>query len=295
MQDPRINLRDSWTAAILGFLIPGAGHLYQRRWFKGVLYMVCILGTFTYGMYLGQWRAVYMKSPTETVGDRRSNLVWGYIAQFGVGIPALPAIMQHRRYMSPQNLQVQALDEPISNVECEGILTDPHGIRAEAVQGSISMDIHGEGGFQGTAKDGEKLDLRLGGFDRFNGFPTIDPKVSSEPLRSMEVLVIDDEDQITHRLRVRVPRPFLDWFEVPPTPQALGELHRLGKIFDLAQVFTWVAGLLNILAIWDALEGPAYGYGDEEEEVASKKKKKKGGEKDAEPDKPQPATAEATG
>ena len=38
---------------------------------------------------------------------------------------------------------------------------------------------------------------------------------------------------------------------------------RLGRSYEIALLFTWVAGLLNLLAIWDAYEGPAYGYGDE--------------------------------
>ena len=34
----------------------------------------------------------------------------------------------------------------------------------------------------------------------------------------------------------------------------------------MASVFTWIAGLLNLLVIWDAVDGPAYGYGDEKKE-----------------------------
>ena len=45
----------------------------------------------------------------------------------------------------------------------------------------------------------------------------------------------------------------------------LDRLHgKLSQHFDIACVFTWIAGLLNLMAIWDAYEGPAYGYGDEE-------------------------------
>ena len=63
-----------------------------------------------------------------------------------------------------------------------------------------------------------------------------------------------------------VPRSFWNWFQVPLEDDELNALHgRLGRFFEIAQVFTWIAGLLNLLAIWDALEGPAYGYGDEEE------------------------------
>ena len=46
----------------------------------------------------------------------------------------------------------------------------------------------------------------------------------------------------------------------------------MGKFFELAKIFTWIAGLLNILAVWDAFEGPAYGYGDEEESTDEAKK-----------------------
>ena len=68
-----------------------------------------------------------------------------------------------------------------------------------------------------------------------------------------------------------LPRPFLNWFLVPPDDVLLGDLHRrLGKQFELAVVCTWIAGLLNVLAIWDALQGPAYGYGDEEESTDGK-------------------------
>jgi hypothetical protein len=63
-----------------------------------------------------------------------------------------------------------------------------------------------------------------------------------------------------------VGRSFWDWFQVPVEDKALEEIHgRLGRRYALAEVITWIAGLLNLLAIWDALEGPAYGYGDEDE------------------------------
>ena len=64
--------------------------------------------------------------------------------------------------------------------------------------------------------------------------------------------------------------PVWNWFAVPLDVEQERELHKnLGKFYELAMVFTWVAGLLNLLAIWDALEGPAYGYGDETESDAT--------------------------
>ena len=50
-----------------------------------------------------------------------------------------------------------------------------------------------------------------------------------------------------------------------PSQNVLNGLHpRLGKWVEIGTIYTTVAGLLNVLAIYDALEGPAY----HEEEAA---------------------------
>ncbi len=85
-----VNLRRPELAAIWAWLWPGAGHLYQRRFAKGLLFMVCILGTYFYGLALGSGRVVYASF---TEGDRR----WQYICQLGVGLPAMPALVQSYR------------------------------------------------------------------------------------------------------------------------------------------------------------------------------------------------------
>ncbi|HEV3023485.1 MAG TPA: DUF6677 family protein, partial [Pirellulales bacterium] len=54
-----VDLKDPIVAAVLAWLVPGLGHLYQGRMFKGVLFMVCLLGTFFFGLYLSNGRAVY--------------------------------------------------------------------------------------------------------------------------------------------------------------------------------------------------------------------------------------------
>jgi hypothetical protein len=85
-----IDLRNPGLAAFLAWLWPGAGHLYQRRYAKGALFMLVILSTFFGGMLLGGCRVVYA-SWTET--DKR----WQYICQLGAGLPALPALVQAAR------------------------------------------------------------------------------------------------------------------------------------------------------------------------------------------------------
>jgi hypothetical protein len=82
-----IDLRDPSLAAILAWLWPGAGHMYQRRYGKGLLFMVCILGTYFFGLALGEGKVVYA---SWNQVDRR----WQYPLQLGVGLPAVPAIVQ---------------------------------------------------------------------------------------------------------------------------------------------------------------------------------------------------------
>ena len=48
--EPPMPLKDPLVAGILAWLIPGAGHFYQGRWAKGILYLVCILGLFLWGL-----------------------------------------------------------------------------------------------------------------------------------------------------------------------------------------------------------------------------------------------------
>ena len=80
-------MRDPLWAAFLALLWPGSGHIYQRRYQKGILFMVCILGLFAFGWTLGGEKVVYASWRN---GDKR----WQYLCQVWVGLPAWPAILQ---------------------------------------------------------------------------------------------------------------------------------------------------------------------------------------------------------
>jgi hypothetical protein len=59
--------------------------------------------------------------------------------------------------------------------------------------------------------------------------------------------------------------PILFGFLAEPSQNQLNGLQaHLGKLVEIGTIYTTVAGLLNILAIYDALEGPAYEGVDEE-------------------------------
>jgi hypothetical protein len=155
-----VPLKDPLLAAVLAWLVPGAGHWYQGRRSKAMLFFVCIMGTFIYGLYLGEGRVVYASMRAE---DRR----FPYFCQIGAGLPAAPALVQAYRVN--------------------------HGKRP-------------------------------------------------------------------------IPFPVWDDFMVPPSvekpsadvPHELDNLQkRLNRFFELGTVYTMVAGLLNVLVIYDAWGGPA--------------------------------------
>lgn len=167
-----IDLRDPAVAAVLAWLIPGLGHFYQRRTAKGLLFFICIMSTFFYGVYLGGsselgWgRVVYA---SWRPGDKRLP----YLCQVCVGLPALPALVQASR-------------------------------------------------------------VRNGKPPRWNGF---------------------------------MAPPSLDGQARPGQPP-IDILHKkLHRFFELGTVYTMVAGLLNVLAIYDAWGGPVF---TEEEEKKDK-------------------------
>lgn len=157
------------TAALLSYLVPGLGQIYQGRVGKGVLFFVCVYTLFFYGLYLGSWRNVYLPDTTGARNDE--NNPWNlprpaanlynrpqFVGQFWAGVAAWPAVYQYYVYDSRRN------DNP-----------------------------------------------PLGGFER------------------------------------------------QPSDDELQSLIRNGdKTWDLAWVYTVVAGVLNVMVIYDAFAGPAF-------------------------------------
>ncbi|MDH3716572.1 MAG: hypothetical protein OES79_00500 [Planctomycetota bacterium] len=190
-----VDLRDPLVAASLALLWPGAGHLYQRRWAKGILFLVCIVGTFLFGWDLGGQKVVY-------ASWRPSDRRWPYLCQVWVGLPAWPALVQ------------TAFDQPLG--------------------------------------------------DDFMRAPSL------------------------VRTRHDAPNELDLWHQ------------KYHSRFEMGTVFTMIAGLLNILVIFDAAAGPVGSSPVPSEQQRSKKKRKgppaEKGEPDAGPaarDERQPAHEEA--
>lgn len=94
-----IDLKEPWIAAILAWALPGLGHIYQGRTGKGILFFVCILGTFFYGLYMGNSKEVYAAVPWE------QQYRWQYLCQLGVGLPSTPMLWQRSKALKDSNYE----------------------------------------------------------------------------------------------------------------------------------------------------------------------------------------------
>jgi len=187
-REEQIDLRTPWLAGALAWLVPGAGHLYQRRYFKGVIIGVSIWSVLISGLFFGSYREELTNGMTRCHFARNVYCSWRdgdkrlyFIPQACVGAIAIPAWLQSRR-------PVDATDN---------ILTTAFA----------------------------------------------PPRVSSEA-------------------STRPNQPTLD--EI---------VSRLHSWMDVSTIYTVVAGLLNILAIFDALGGAAPRPIEEEERESVKKRK----------------------
>jgi hypothetical protein len=280
----QLHLRSPGFAAFLAFLVPGLGHLYQGRTFKGLLYFVCILGTFVFGLRLGDGKVVYF--------DWSSNekRTWAYTCQFWTGLPALPALVQ-AKFRSADDYR-SGVDAPLTTKFIGRF--DGRSLAKGDVTGDLSLAPDANGNVTGTLigslvdeKGASKpVSLKV-------TFGEVSRRVSPDPKRPVALLVEEDRTPnqpgqpgqearipVTGRLVGSIPRSVFDWYGAPLVDRELlagdadtdlEQAHfTLGTRFELGVVYTMIAGLLNILAIYDALEGPA--YGDEERELEEGRK-----------------------
>lgn len=256
------------VALVLAILVPGLGHLFQGRTIKGLIYLFGILGLFIWGIKMGEGVVVY-NLPDH--GSRRITL--HYAAQLCAGAIAYPGFWQPKRVNQENNRPLMQLDKPLSAPFTGQLISMDDGSARGKLDGNVSFEgDHGSdtvGTFNGNL-DGKPVKLKLGG--RFS----LDRPISAGFRRDLRCGVVDDRDNpngANEMIVGAIPRPIMDGYGIPPELPQLQEITgRLGKVHELALVFTWIAGLLNILAIWDCVQGPAYGFGDENWPEAQKAK-----------------------
>ena len=112
-----VDLRNRPVAALLAWLVPGAGHFYQGRTGKAGLLFVCILSLWTLGFALGGGHVVYA---SWAPGDRR----WHYLLQVGAGAVALPAMLEGYRMKTMTDATGRTMDgyQPLMG----GLMAPPH-------------------------------------------------------------------------------------------------------------------------------------------------------------------------
>jgi hypothetical protein len=219
-----VELRDPYIAACLAWLIPGLGHFYQRRWGKGGLFMVCILGTFFMGLWMGQGKVVY-------ASWRPNDQHYAYFCQLGVGLPALPALVQAFRMGSDPPLA------PLAN----GIMAPP-----------LLFE-------QSVPTDWAEQQVAAGEFDR-EDFPDL----AEQPLPPY----VNYLYSVKHQELAPKATSGRD-----PYNQLSAWNFKMGAFFELGTVYTLIAGLLNVLAIYDAWGGPVLAPSDSSSDTEDEEKK----------------------
>jgi hypothetical protein len=196
----RVELGNRYIAAVCAWLLPGAGHFYQKRYTKGLLFSVTILTTYFVGFWLGDGRVVYASWKTNDVR-------WQFIVQCLVGAPTFPAMIQ----------AINAKEN-----------TAPLWIR----------------NYRYPLNDKDNIPYSR----------VTDPK---------------ELERLANR---KIPDGFMaaPFGNVTTTePDVLSAWHaELGHNFDIATLYTFIAGLLNLLVIYDAFGGPGMfleGSEDEDE------------------------------
>ncbi len=177
------------VAAVLSYLIPGLGQVYQGRIGKGVLFFVCIYTLFFIGVYLG----------SGTVHIKHGDEVETYTVNSNVYLP------DTHDQNNPFNLP------------------------------RLAANLYNRPQFAGQFWVG------------IAAWPAV-------------------WQYVNYDRRQEHGDPLLGSFERTPSEAALNAVHTSGdKLLELAWVFTVVAGVLNVMVIYDALAGPAFLPTDAEE------------------------------
>ena len=180
-----IDLRDPAVAALLSWLVPGLGQLYQGRRLKGRLFMAAIVGTLLVGLWIGGGKVAYCQWRP---GARRLE----FIGQAGIGAVAIPAVVQ--------SWSLAATGRPL----LPGGWFAPPLVRDQAVAPAYAARL-------------ERTEPRLSFY---------------RDVRDGGVRSGGDE--------------LSAWYLA------------LGRYFDVGTLYATIAGLLNLLVVYDAWAGPLH-------------------------------------
>lgn len=216
-------------AGVLSYLVPGLGQISQGRVGKGLLFLVCIYTLFFYGLYLG--------SGTHTTGGRTyrisSNVYLPDTVDENARDRGMPAVATNL-YNRPQ----------FAGQFWVGVAAWP------AIVQYLNYN----------RRDVAQAEQRIA--ELYHSLPaeeSADPERAAEIRR--EIAQLEQSPALSHRL--------LGTFMREPNPEAVNAVTNAGdKRLELAWVYTVIAGVLNILVIYDAVAGPAFAVREEEAKSA---------------------------
>jgi hypothetical protein len=212
--------------ALLSYLVPGLGQIVQGRVAKGALFLVCLYGLFFYGMYLGHWHNVYVPDTAGARADRTNpNSRW------------LDALTDRARFAGQFWIGAAAWPAIVQYVSGTPHVEMPDGTRGKiAYPPGPTMGIPPAMVYAPNSPAGLKIEKR-----------TAD---------AVEVVL---EDNKTAVLPIRGLPVLGTFMGEPDEPLLNDELRASDKKYELGWMYTVIAGVLNILVIYDAFAGPAFG------------------------------------
>ena len=107
-----LDLKNSYVAALLAWIVPGMGHFYQGRTAKAITIFVAVTMLFISGYQMGGGKVVYCSFTSE-------DFRWQFVGQFFFFFVSVPAIVQNR------SLRSQQKQGAMVNVLWSGFLAPP--------------------------------------------------------------------------------------------------------------------------------------------------------------------------
>lgn len=114
---------DALVATGLAWLIPGAGHVYLKQWKKGLLFFVCLVSLYVFGVVLGAqppvdpergWNYPGEPPPIGIVSPRNHYIIYGI--QVLAGLPTLAVTAVNRAALVDSSTIVTDLGQVITMV-----------------------------------------------------------------------------------------------------------------------------------------------------------------------------------
>jgi hypothetical protein len=217
-------------AGVLSYLVPGLGQIYQGRVGKGVLFLVCIYTLFFYGL-------LYLGSGSVQAGQRtyrlNGNVYLPDTTPPSEGAsPASPGVLINNLYNRPQFLG----QFWVGVAAWPAIIQYLHFNKAFVADLDRKIDE-----FYREADNAAQENKRANaGTDEPGGSPA---------------RFLQQAEELERKRR----HPILGTFQQEPSAADINMVHNASdKRLELGWVYTVIAGVLNIMVIYDAIAGPAF-------------------------------------